>query len=231
MRILQNEGPSLYSDLASIPLQDYCVPMERRDFISAITGLVLAGMVSRMDGNDKNTRGPIIVGAGRRVDAPDANVRRFPPQNVPKVRNKIQQLLASRRPLAIVSAAACGADLLLLDVAGEIHIRRYVLLPSEPEEFRVSSVTDRPGNWGALYTQVLRSAKVEVLKLPEGQEGYLETNLKLLDRGEMLAKDEHTTVNALVVWNQESRGPDDVTAHFLEQAKLRKMPILEIPTL
>jgi len=228
MRILQAQPDS---DLASIPLQDYCVPMERRDFISAVTGLVLAGMVFRMDGNDKNTRGPIIVGAGRRVDAPDTNVRRFPPQNVPKVRNKIQQLLASQKPLAIVSAAACGADLLLLDVAGEIHVRCYVLLPSEPEEFRVSSVTDRPGNWGELYSKVLRTAKVEVFKLPEGQEGYLETNLKLLDRGEMLAKHEHTTVNALVVWNQESRGPDDVTAHFLEQAKLRKMPILEISTL
>jgi hypothetical protein len=205
--------------------------MERRDFISAMTGLVLAGMVSRMDGNDKNMRRPIIVGAGRRIDAPDTSVVRFPPQNVPKVRKKIQQLLAGQKPLAIVSAAACGADLLLLDVAGEIHVRRYVLLPSEPEEFRVSSVTDRPGNWGELYSKVLRTSKVEVLKLPKGQEGYLETNLKLLDRGEMLAKQEHTTVSALVVWNQESRGPGDVTAHFLEQAKLRKMPILEIPTL
>ena len=95
----------------------------------------------------------------------------------------------------------------------------------------MSSVTDRPGNWGELYSKVLRTSKVEVLKLPGGQEGYFETNLKLLDRGEMLAKQEHTSVNALVVWNQESRGPDDVTAHFLDQAKLRRMPILEISTL
>ena len=221
--------PQPNSDLASIR-QDYCAPMERREFISGITALAL-GMASRLNGNDKNTRGPIIVGAGRRVDAPDARVARFPPQNVPKVRNKIHQLLVNQKPLAIVSAAACGADLLLLDVGGEIRIPRYVLLPSEPEEFRVSSVTDRPGNWGELYSKVLRTSKVEVLKLPEGQEGYFETNLKLLDRGEMLAKQEHTSVNALVVWNQESRGPDDVTAHFLEQAKLRKMPILEISTL
>ena len=219
------------SDLASIPLQYYCISVERRDFFSATVGLVFAGMVSRLDGNEKNTRGPIIVGAGRRVDAPDAGVARFPPQNVPKVRKRIERLLAKQKPLAIVSAAACGADLLLLDVAGEIRIPRCVLLPSEPEAFRVSSVTDRPGNWGELYSKVLRTSKVEVLKVPEGQEGYLETNLKLLNRGEMLAKQEHTTVNALVVWNQKSRGPGDVTAHFLEQAKLRNMSIFEISTL
>ena len=58
-----------------------------------------------------------------------------------------------------------------------------------------------------------------------------ETNLKLLDRAQVLAKQEHITVDALVVWNQESRGPDDVTGHFVEQAKLRKLPILQISTL
>jgi len=70
-----------------------------------------------------------------------------------------------------------------------------------------------------------------VLNLPEGQAGYLETNLTLLDRAQLLANQKHTTVYALIVWNQESRGPDDVTAHFLEQADLRKIPVVEISTL
>lgn len=210
--------------------RDYGVPLNRRSFVSAVTGLVLTGTVSRLNAEEKNARGPIIVEAGRRVDAPDAKVARFPPQNVPEVRKKIRQVLKHQKPVATVSAAACGADLLLLDIAGEMHVPCYVLLPSGPEEFRVSSVTDRPGNWGELYSKALRTSRVEVLNLPEGQQGYLETNLKLLERAQVLAKQEHTTVNALVVWNQESRGPDDVTAHFLEQAKLRKMPILEIST-
>jgi hypothetical protein len=205
--------------------------MDRRNFISVMTWAAFSGTVSRLNAGEENTRGPIIVEAGRRVDAPDATVARFPLRNVPEVRKKIQQVLKNEKPVAIVSAAACGADLLLLDVAGEMNVPRYVLLPSEPEAFRVSSVTDRPGNWGELYSKALRTSKVEVLKLPEGQEGYLETNQKLLDRAQVLAKQEHTTVNALVVWNKERRGPDDVTAHFLEQAKLRKMPILEISTL
>ena len=140
-------------------------------------------------------------------------------------------MLENRKPVAIVSSAACGADLLLLDVADEMHVPRHVLLPSTPEEFRVSSVTDRPGNWGELYSKALRTSSVEVLKMPQGQEGYLETNLKLLDRAQVLAKRKQTTVEALVVWNKEPRGADDVTAHFLEQARLRKMPILQISTL
>ena len=205
--------------------------MDRRNFVSTLTGLVVAGMVGQVNADGTNGPGPVIVEAGRRVDAPDAQAVRFPPKNVPEVRKKIHRVLKKQRPVAIVSAAACGADLLLLDVAGEMHIPRYILLPSEPEEFRVSSVTDRPGNWGELYTKALRTSKVQVLKLPDGQEGYLETNLKLLDRAQELAQSESTTVQALVVWNEESRGADDVTAHFLEQAKLRKIPIIQISTL
>lgn len=192
---------------------------------------MLAVSWSQLNADEKSPRGPTIVEAGRRVDAPDATVARFPPERVPEVRRKIREVLKTEKPVAIVCAAACGADLLLLDVAGEMQVPRYILLPSPPEEFRVSSVTDRPGNWGGLYKKALRTSKVEVLKLPEGQEGYLETNLRLLDLAQSLAKQEHTAVKALVVWNQKSRGPDDVTAHFLEQAKLRKMPIIEISTL
>jgi len=200
--------------------------MNRRIFLSSLAGAGSAGIAK-----GDNSRGPIIVEAGRRVDAPDAKAVRFPKQNVPNVRKKIRQLLLRTKPVATVSSAACGADLLLLEVAGEMRIPHYILLPSNPDDFRVSSVTDRPGNWGELYSKALSTSRVEVLKLPEGQEGYLETNRKLLDRAQTLAKEKSTIVNALVVWNRESRGPDDVTAHFLEQAKLRNMPIVEIATL
>jgi hypothetical protein len=207
------------------------VLMDRRNFLSSLTRLLLTGIVRRLSANEANPRGPVIVAAGRRVDAPDATVARFPPQNVPVVRKRIQQALMNQKPIAIVSAAACGADLLLLDVALEMNVSRYIVLPSQAEKFRESSVTDRPGNWGDLYSEALRSSKVEVLNVPEGQEGYLETNLKLLDRAQALAKEERAILSALVIWNQESRGIDDVTAHFLDQAKRRKIPILEISTL
>jgi hypothetical protein len=204
--------------------------MNRRRFLTTLAGVSLVWKAAMFDANAKSA-GPVIVEAGRRVDAPDAETPRFPPANVDKVRQRIQQLFTRERPVAFVSSGACGADLLALEVAGHIHVPRYLLLPSPPEQFRKSSVTDRPGNWGALYDNVLKTAKIEVLTLPDGQEGYLQTNLKLLDRAEALAREHHTSTAALVIWNEQSRGPDDVTAHFLEQAKLRKIPVTEISTL
>jgi hypothetical protein len=204
--------------------------MNRRRFVTTLAGAALVWKASMFDANAKSA-GPVIVEAGRRVDAPDAESPRFPPSNVNKVRQRIQQLFTREKPVAFVSSGACGADLLALDVAGHMHVPRYVLLPSPPEQFRKSSVTDRPGDWGALYDSVLKTAKAEVLTLPDGQEGYLQTNLKLLDRAEALAREHHTSSAALVIWNEQSRGPDDVTAHFLDQAKLRKIPVLEVSTL
>jgi len=206
-------------------------PLDRRNFISSLAAFTLTGLWPLTAAKEKKAPGPVLVEAGRRVDPPGATVHRFPPQNVANVQKKIEELLRTQMPAAIVSSAACGADLLLLEAANNLHLPCYVLLPSEPEEFRQSSVTDRPGGWGKLYTQALHTSKVEILKLPKGQQGYLETNIRLLDRAQALAEQEHTSVNALVVWNRESRGPDDVTAHFLEQAKLRKLMIFEISTL
>jgi hypothetical protein len=185
---------------------------------------------SVLQASAKSAGHSVIIEAGRRVDTPDAEVPRFPPSNVGQVSQRIEELLGKQNPLAVVCSAACGADLLLLRAAGEAHIDQVVLLPSEPEVFRKSSVTDRPGNWGELYDRVLKTARVEILKVPEGQEGYLETNLKLLDRGQQLARENGVSAEALVVWNGISRGPDDVTAHFLHEAKLRKMTVLEIST-
>jgi hypothetical protein len=174
---------------------------------------------------------PVLIEAGRRVDEPDAQTARFPPSSVPKVRQRIRELLSRENPTAVVCSANCGADLLLLEVAGEMHIQQHVLLPSDAETFRRSSVIDRPGDWGALYDHLLKTAKVETLKVPEGQEGYLRTNLRLFDRGEDLARLCGVPTEALVVWNQESRGPDDATEHFLKQARQRGLPVIQISTL
>jgi len=185
---------------------------------------------SVLEARGKSAGRTVIIEAGRRVDAPDAQSPRFRPSKVSEVSRRIRELLHKQNPLAVVCSAACGADLLLLQAAGEMHIEQVVLLLSEPEAFRKSSVTDHPGNWGELYDQVLKTARVEILGLPEGQEGYLETNRKLLDRGQQLAREDRVPAEALVIWNGISRGPDDVTAHFLHEAKSRKMTVLEIST-
>lgn len=204
--------------------------VNRRELLAGMGVLIVSSETPVLRASGKSAGRPVIIEAGRRVDAPDAQAPRFPPSNVSQVSRRIRKLLGKQNPQAVVCSAACGADLLLLQAAREMHIEQVVLLPSEPEAFRKSSVTDRPGNWGELYDQVLKTARVEILKLPEGQEGYLEINFKLLDRGQQLARENGVPVEALVIWNGVSRGPDDVTAHFLDEAKSRKMMVLEIST-
>lgn len=173
----------------------------------------------------------VVVSAGRRVDAADAAVPRFPQQNVPGVQSQIEDFLNHQRPAALVASGACGADLLVLQAALNISVPCHVLLPSSPDTFRESSVTDRPGNWGPIYDAVLKASKVEVLSLPQGQEGYMEINRKLLDKAQELAQAQGAPVTALVIWNRESRGDDDVTAHFLDEATRRGIAVQEISTL
>lgn len=129
---------------------------------------MVAEAMSDANAQAKKSTRPVIVEAGRRVDAPDATTARFPAGNVPKVREKIRQLLTAQKPSAVVSSAACGTDLLLLQAATDMQVPCTVLLPTAPEEFRKSSVTNRPGDWGDIYTDVLRTSQVEMLTLPEG---------------------------------------------------------------
>jgi hypothetical protein len=212
------------------PLEEKRDSINRRTLLFGVAGFALVGKAMLIGVNETTSLGRVLIAAGRRVDATDAAVARFPLSRVAEVRRQVRRLLSRQKPVAVVCSAACGADLIVLDVAGSLHIERYVLLPSEPEEFRRTSVTDRPGDWGDLYDRALKTSKVEILKLPEGQEGYLETNLRLLDRGQDLARKYSVAPEALVIWDKKSRGPDDVTGHFLEQAKLRKFPVTEIAT-
>ena len=205
--------------------------MDRRRFVGTLSGLAVGWNLTAFMSGEALAKGPVVVAAGRRVDAADAPTARFPPSNVDEVRQRIRQFFARERPSALVSSGACGADLLAIEVATERHMKRYVLLGAEPAEFRKSSVADRPGNWGELFDLAMKTATVEILKVPEGQEGFLETNLKLLDRAQAVAKQSGTMVVALVIWNEQSRGADDVTDHFLQQAKLRKIPVTQISTL
>ena len=61
----------------------------------------------------------VIALAGRRTDAPDAANVRFPPANVDIVKERIRRHLERLTARTLVCSAACGADLVALDAAGE----------------------------------------------------------------------------------------------------------------
>jgi hypothetical protein len=204
--------------------------VNRRKFFTYVCVAGVAGPAHFKSAAAKASH-PVVIQAGRRVDAPDSQSPRFPAANVSRVRARIEEYLKREQPSDVVSSAACGTDLLLLDLAGQMGIPQTVVLGTDPQTFRKSSVIDRPGDWGNLYDHVLKTAKVETLKVAEGQEGYLQTNIVLLDRGQSLAAARGVPAQALVVWNKQSRGEDDVTEHFLKQAEKRGITVVQISTL
>jgi len=177
----------------------------------------------------------IIALAGRRVDAPKTAQLRFPAAKVVPVKQQIQEFLQSHQASALVCAAACGADILALEAAGELGLRRRVVLPFSKATFRDTSVVDRGGDWGERYDRIIAEVEshgdlVEFAHDKDDMQTYFTGNLEILDQAQQLAQELQTSVAALVVWNGESRGPDDVTGHFKQTAEERGFGMAEILT-
>jgi hypothetical protein len=71
---------------------------------------------------------------------------RFPLENAPVVRSRVRAFLNDRGASMLVSSAACGADFISLNAAGELGLGRRIVLPFDAPRFREVSVTDRPGD-------------------------------------------------------------------------------------
>src|SRR6266851_3960826 len=165
----------------------------------------------------------VIALAGRRVDAPAAETRRFPPENVEIERARIRDELVSRGANAVVCSAACGSDLLALAEAGGLGIRRRVVLPFERQRFKQSSVIDRPGEWGDLFDRVLDAvaARGDVITL--SLEG-------VSDDAAYLAAASGDRACALIVWDGDSRGEGDLTEAFSRSGAARGLPVYTVLT-
>lgn len=192
----------------------------------------------------------IIALAGRRIDALDAQTPRFPLKNIAKVQECISALFVEHKVTALVCSGACGADLLALDAAGELGLRRRIVLPFGSNRFRKSSVTDRPGEWGDLFDRISREVKaagdlVVFDNIGEEEEAYTAVNQAILDEAIALARqddgnDSHAKNNsssleervlAVIVWDGAERGKEDLTAMFAQVARERGLRIAEILTL
>jgi len=176
----------------------------------------------------------IIALAGRRIDAPNAEIRRFPPDNLELVRTRIRSFLQANPAALLISSAACGADLIALEEADAMGLQRRIVLPFHPQRFRVTSVTDRPGNWGVLYDRVVeeaqRKGELVILGCEDESAAYTAVNQAILDEAERLARDSSDETVAMVVWDGLPRGEEDYTKAFADEARRRRLPIIEVKT-
>ena len=169
----------------------------------------------------------VVALAGRRIDAPDADAPRFPAANEAAVRARIEAVLQENGATVLVGSAACGADLIAQEAAIRLGVQCHVVLPFSIEEFREASVTDRPGDWGPRFDHVIHPAHVVLLGFDrEDEEAYRKTNVAILDEAASLGE-----TTAVIVWDGQSRGSSDYTAHFRSEAASRRMPVIEIRTI
>ncbi len=178
------------------------------------------------------------------MDAPDAEQPRFPLENVGLVARRLRSLLADTRPSAVVCSAACGADLLALDAARDMGIRRRIVLPFDGTRFRATSVVDRPGDWGPLFDELYNEAQTQgdlVLLSYEGkdEDSYAAATERIVAEALKLAQEEAdqeglgasgNRPTAIVAWEGASRGEGDMTAEFAALAEKSGMRVVEVGT-
>ena len=124
---------------------------------------------------------------------------------------------------------------LVLEEAGRLGIRRRVVLPFNGAEFRATSVIDRPGDWGPRFDMVISAVTaagdlIELQFSPKDPTAYEQTNREIFRQAERLGIVPGDGFEALVVWNGETRGDEDVTQAFLAEARRRQWPTSEIHT-
>jgi hypothetical protein len=176
----------------------------------------------------------VAVLAGRRIDFSGTEPAQFPPDAVANVRSRIGAAFASANISVLVSSAACGADLIGLDVAEERRIRTRIVLPFAPDIFRARSVDDRPGEWGIVFERAIASARgrddlVEIGLTETDGRAYMMTNRAILDEGLRLAPP--STPTAFVIWDGPIAGRADYTADFVDASRQLGAAIVEIPIL
>ena len=180
-----------------------------------------------------NPEGTVTALAGRRIDAAASSEPRFPPQNETAVAERIRNMLVGTASKGVVSSAACGADILALESASQLGLKRRVVLPFSRGRFRESSVADRGEAWGARFDSILSELRAEdIVELNfqgADDDAYAAANVRILDEAAKMA--ENQPVIAAIVWNGLVRGSSDLTDAFRQLAASRELETVSIPTL
>ena len=180
-------------------------------------------------------RGAVVAAAGRRIDRADAAEARFPPGDIPGTLRRIRDGLVRRAGTTLVTSAACGADLLALSAAADLHLRRRVILPFDAQRFKVTSVTDRPGDWSAVFDrtilELVSAGDLIVRNESADDSGYAAVGEAILDEAERIAREHGERLVAMIVWDGRARPGLDLTALFRESARRRGFEIEDVPTM
>jgi len=148
---------------------------------------------------------------------------------------RMRDMMVSTTTRAVVCSAACGADILALEIAAQLGLGRRVVLPFGREQFRSTSVADRGEDWGCRFDMILQQlAAKDILELnleAGNDEAYARVNGKILDEAAAWASNTNRRALAAVVWNGLSRGATDMTEAFRRLAVDRELETIFVSTL
>lgn len=165
--------------------------------------------------------------AGRRIDAPNTSVSSFAPGAVGRVAAEVKRLFARHNVEVVVASAACGADIVALEVARACGIRTRIVLPFPSARFRQTSVIDRGEEWGARYDVLTDDAKRhgDLVVLEPGSHdddnaAYGAATTRIIQEALTLALSQATSAKplAIAIWDERPRETNDATKDFLDRA-------------
>jgi hypothetical protein len=173
----------------------------------------------------------IVVHAGNRVDEPGRVPIRFPTDHAAGVASRIGRLLDILQPEGVVTAAAAGADLLVVEAARRRGVPVHLVLPFDRRRFCAESVADRGERWTRSYDDAVAGALndpgstfVELALAPD-TDGFRAGNQALLDRARELAPGR---VLALVIRPPSTDEPASVSDEFARAAVAAGLFVVEI---
>jgi predicted acylesterase/phospholipase RssA len=180
----------------------------------------------------------ILALAGRKIDDPgDVLADRFPLSLRWVVRSRLQAFLKNNQVSTVVCSGANGADLLALEVAGNLGLRRVMVLPGDAMAFKVKYVTDRPGNWGMAFDQIHAElqAKGDIRVLADATGEIEKADLACLAVAEEIAKGDtvgagianRESVGVVIAWEE---GREPFSKSLRDEAKKKGYWVTDIST-
>ncbi len=171
----------------------------------------------------------IVVHAGHRVDAPGRATGLFPADRDGSVYRRLYLLMMELRPRLVVTAAAGGADLLMLRVAEDLFIPRLVALPLPVDDFRRRSVADQGDRWIEAFEHSMACADTVVTTDLSEYDDWWRRGNDFLHHCAMEACDGSNgrppePITAVVVRNGNCSGSSG-TADFVTKATKRGWPV------
>ncbi len=153
---------------------------------------------------------PVLVFTGHMVDAPGQAQARFPAALEPAVREALCNRIAAIRPVAAYGSAACGADLLCLELVREMGGETHVVLPFPAREFRDASVDFAGGDWGERFERALATADSVTVTSDHRASGSTATfeysNLVVTGMGRLRARLLEAPLRGLAAWDPAAAG-------------------------